>query len=180
MSTSKIAVVDFEFLLFTKDIVLVNEATVLDYNTNITETFHIRCGATTLEYVKNYHAEQLAYNKSAYHGIPYEYGSITYPQLCQRLICNLSQYDVVAVKGTQNVTAIKRILLSNVPVRDLDIGVFPCPSMAVLTHDNYHLEQTSCDFHEAKFRYCTAFKIKLLENWIRTKLTPALSHIRSN
>jgi hypothetical protein len=176
MTTPKIAVIDFAFLLLAKDLILVNECTILHYNTNITKTFHIRSGTKTLAYVKKNHSHQLAYNKSVFHGIPYDYGSITFGELSQRLSFDLSQFDVVLVKGSQKVTLVKRILGSGSDVLVCDLGVLDCPSVATLISHDKRLRQTSCNFHSSKFRNCTAFKIRAFEFWMQRNFTPTIIH----
>jgi hypothetical protein len=175
--TPKIAVVDFGFLLLAKNLSLINECTVLDYNSFSSETTHVKCDAQTLCFVKQKFRYQLLYNKKNFHKLPFEYGFIEYKEFCKTLRTDLSSYDIVLVKGGHKTSFLCEIINDNDRAKKCvyNLDTFDCPTLNVLhcNHINSRLTTwTNCGFHtEPNFQYCTAYKTRLIEKWVQRNLS---------
>jgi hypothetical protein len=177
MSTPKIAILDIGFLLLAKKLNIINECSINDYGSGITQTYHIKCGAKTLTFVKKEFASQLEYNKFHYHKLPFEFGTIKYSAFVRLLNSELKQYDSILVKGAQKIAILNQIV-PNIRGKMHDIGNFECPNVDILIRDNPTLKQTSCIIHNSQFKYCTSYKTKAIETWLQRNYSLMLIHTK--
>jgi hypothetical protein len=172
MCTPKIAIIIFNFLFSNKNLTIINECTISDYSNTTSQTFHIKCGLNTLEYLKKEFKPELGCNYLFGNKLPYDSGSIKYSAFCKLLDTELPQYDIILLKGNQS-DLLNRIVPS-ISGRVHDIDCFGCPSVDILIYDDERLKQNSCILHDENFKYCTAYKAKAIENWFQTKYSATL------
>src|SRR5205823_5013268 len=132
----KLAIVDFGFSLLVKNVVLINECTIMHMSKHTqdstSQTYHVKCGEKSLQMVKSQSRfmRQAEYNQNNFHSIPLSGGSITYQQLCEILRSELIDCDVILLKGTEKCTLLKSVLCVDGKVKDLtDLG---CPKITDL------------------------------------------------
>jgi hypothetical protein len=165
-SNLKICIVDFNFALLAKDLIVVNECSILDYNNNVGNTYHISCSKSLQNIIQNYYLYQCSFNTKKIHKIPLNYGSLPYSILCKILKHHLSAFHFILTKGDQKVDILNTILPRHSSV--IDLTHLGCPRIDIL-FNRIHAFQTSCTLHSGDFRMCTAYKSLVYADWIKTQ-----------
>jgi hypothetical protein len=163
----KVAVVDFNFLLMTKEYSIVNECTLYDIKEKTSKTFHVSCQPTFLKKLEKTHMAQMTYNKTAFHRIPIGYGNITHGPFYNQLKCDLSVYDIVLAKGHEKCGIIRDIVPDSAIIV-CDLTELGCPAIQKLfcNIDQMFHAKHDCRIHGRFFKYCTVYKTELLAEWI--------------
>src|SRR5438094_827218 len=132
----RICILDFNFVLVSKDSTIISESSLVDFNRSKLQTFHISCNEKTQAQARQKYgsdSQQLIVNS-----LLFESGCLKFSHFCLILRYELAKFDVVLVKGDQKLNLVRAIVKDAGLNNQLhEMGHFGCPNTTELVNKSF-------------------------------------------